>query len=320
MARVRSAGSAGESAALDALRRAGFALRTHDASLPGRPDAALPRARVAVFIDGRAWHGGQHLRRGRATLEAQFARARRQAYWVAKVERNIERDFRVTAALLAMGWRVVRVWEEDATRDPALVVERVRAARDRPDAPETLAMRTLRVPGDTPAPPGWSLVTHGRSTLTALIGPSRGGAFWQRQALDWIRRWRRGASPATAILGPPAARSGWREALSALAARGGVVDACLTPGPAPRLALVAFDRRLSIPAGALGTAPEDDPARPRWVRRGLETLDEADRAPALLPAPGRAVGGADALAWVAARRVTPWLVEALRAHPMGPRG
>lgn len=67
-----------------------------------RPDFVFTRARIAVFVDGCFWHG--------CPEHSAVPKANPQ-YWVPKLERNRERDRRVTAALVAEGWNVVRLWE-----------------------------------------------------------------------------------------------------------------------------------------------------------------------------------------------------------------
>ena len=39
------------------MHRMGLRFRLHPKDLPGRPDIALPNARIAVFVDGCFWHG-----------------------------------------------------------------------------------------------------------------------------------------------------------------------------------------------------------------------------------------------------------------------
>jgi DNA mismatch endonuclease (patch repair protein) len=69
-----------------------------------RPDIVFPRQRVAVFVDGCFWHCcALHGRRP----------ADPTGYWTAKLDRNVERDRRVTSSLEAEGWRVVRIWEHE---------------------------------------------------------------------------------------------------------------------------------------------------------------------------------------------------------------
>ncbi len=67
-----------------------------------RADVAFPRPRLAIFLDGCFWH--------RCPEHGNLPRSN-TAYWSAKLDRNVERDLRVLAALSSEGWRVLRIWE-----------------------------------------------------------------------------------------------------------------------------------------------------------------------------------------------------------------
>lgn len=119
MARVRGKDTKPEMTLRRALTAAGLVgYRLHRRDLPGRPDLAYGRWRVAVFVDGAWWHG-------RAD---RFHPEKSSEFWQAKIARNIERDAEVNAALVAAGWAVVRFWDDKVTRDPAATVARVQAA------------------------------------------------------------------------------------------------------------------------------------------------------------------------------------------------
>jgi len=60
--------------------------------LPGKPDIVLPSRRIAIFIDGDLWHGGQWERRGKLALEEQFQVTLSKEYWLQKIRGNMERD------------------------------------------------------------------------------------------------------------------------------------------------------------------------------------------------------------------------------------
>lgn len=100
-----------------ALHRRGFRFRKDHLLRCGevrvRPDIVFTRRRVAVFVDGCFWHG---------CPDHQRVPSRNRAYWVPKLQGNMDRDRRVDAALIAAGWAVVRVWEHiDAERAAAEV-------------------------------------------------------------------------------------------------------------------------------------------------------------------------------------------------------
>ncbi|WP_337777095.1 very short patch repair endonuclease [Mycolicibacter kumamotonensis] len=109
MAAIRSANTKPELAMRAALRQAGATgYRLHRKDIPGRPDVAFIRWRVAVFVDGVFWHGHpDHWNPEKAASD----------YWRTKIARNIQRDRAADAALTEQGWTIVRVWDEDVKAD-----------------------------------------------------------------------------------------------------------------------------------------------------------------------------------------------------------
>ena len=86
--------------------------------LPGKPDIVYSRAKVAIFIDGCFWHGCPKCGDGRAPVT-------NTSYWDAKRLGNQERDKRRTRELRSMGWRVLRLWEHEVTKNPDRCVARI---------------------------------------------------------------------------------------------------------------------------------------------------------------------------------------------------
>ena len=102
------------------LRRSLYALgvrgwRCNRADLPGKPDLAFGRARVAVFVDGAFWHGHP----------SKYWPGRSGAYWDAKIARNQERDRRVSAELASADWEVLRLWDFEVEQAPVAAAQRV---------------------------------------------------------------------------------------------------------------------------------------------------------------------------------------------------
>lgn len=62
------------------------------------------RVRIAVYVDGCFWH------RCPTHGTAPSTNAR---WWERKLNYNVRRDERATAALNEAGWRVVRIWEHE---------------------------------------------------------------------------------------------------------------------------------------------------------------------------------------------------------------
>lgn len=118
MRKVRSTDTVPEVALRDALIERGLHLSDNDGDrLPGKPDIVLPKDRLAIFVDGDFWHGGQWRKRKLVSLEAQFEKTPQKDYWVNKIRRNVNRDFGNTQMLLEAGWKVIRFWESQVKKD-----------------------------------------------------------------------------------------------------------------------------------------------------------------------------------------------------------
>jgi DNA mismatch endonuclease Vsr len=83
----------------------------------------FPKRRIVVFCDGDFWHGRDWNERKR-----KLQRGSNGSYWIAKIESNMLRDRRTTAALTDAGWLVLRFWESDITAELARIVETVASA------------------------------------------------------------------------------------------------------------------------------------------------------------------------------------------------
>lgn len=85
------------------LREAGLGGYRLQWKVPGRPDVAYPGKKVCLFINGCFWHRCPHCHPSMPKTN--------QDYWVAKFERNVERDARNIKLLEEHGWRVHVIWE-----------------------------------------------------------------------------------------------------------------------------------------------------------------------------------------------------------------
>lgn len=96
------------------LHRAGARFRKHRAikldGLRVRPDLVFVGPRIAVFVDGCFWH--------RCPLHGTDP-VRNGDFWRRKLDRNVERDRTVDAALVDADWRVIRLWEHVPPLDAA---------------------------------------------------------------------------------------------------------------------------------------------------------------------------------------------------------
>jgi DNA mismatch endonuclease (patch repair protein) len=119
MSRIRGRGNRETEVALArVLRRHHITGWRRHLPLAGRPDFAFRRERVVVFVDGCFWH--------KCPKHSNVPENNREV-WVEKLTKNVQRDHRVTRALRASGWRVVRVWEHEMRR-PERPLRRILAA------------------------------------------------------------------------------------------------------------------------------------------------------------------------------------------------
>lgn len=85
------------------LHARGFRFALHPMQLPGRPDIALTRWRVAVFVNGCFWH-----LHGCGLSKVPSSNT---TFWQRKLQGNRDRDEIAVLTLISMGWRVATVWE-----------------------------------------------------------------------------------------------------------------------------------------------------------------------------------------------------------------
>lgn len=104
MSHIRSKDTKAELIVRKYLHRLGFRFRVHDSKLPGKPDIVLPKYKCVVFVHGCFWHAHQGCKYYRDPKS-------NREYWIAKIQRNVERDAYVVRELASMGWRVEIIWE-----------------------------------------------------------------------------------------------------------------------------------------------------------------------------------------------------------------
>ena len=119
MSRIRSRDTKAEVRLRKALWHCGLRYRKNWRKLPGTPDIALTKQKIAIFVDGDFWHARGHEDRPGEQI------ATRPEYWQKKLTRNVERDKEATDALTQLGWLVLRFWESDVEKDLAGCVREV---------------------------------------------------------------------------------------------------------------------------------------------------------------------------------------------------
>ena len=92
------------------LWHSGIRYRRNYKALPGSPDIAITKYRIAIFVDGEFWHGYDWQNR-KARLQ------RNKEYWIEKIEENMARDRRNDVKLFDMGWTPIHFWEKEVKKD-----------------------------------------------------------------------------------------------------------------------------------------------------------------------------------------------------------
>lgn len=118
MQNVHSKGTKIEVMFAKLLHEAGVKYTKNDRKIVGCPDFVFKQRKVAVFLDGDFWHGKDwdvHRNDHKSN----------QKFWHTKIERNIERDKEVNAALIDAGWTVLRFWETEINKTPDVCLNKV---------------------------------------------------------------------------------------------------------------------------------------------------------------------------------------------------
>lgn len=91
-----------------ALWEQGIRYRKNYNAIPGKPDIAITKYKIAVFCDSEFFHG-----KNWDLLKRRLSKGDNGDFWTNKISKNILRDNDVNKQLYAMGWTVLRFWGED---------------------------------------------------------------------------------------------------------------------------------------------------------------------------------------------------------------
>lgn len=108
MQHIRSKDTCIEVILRKALWKRGYRYRKNCRDIPGKPDIAIIKYKIAIFCDGEFFHGKDW-----EVLKPRLEKSSNAEYWVDKISRNRKRDDLVNKKLLADGWTVIRFWGKD---------------------------------------------------------------------------------------------------------------------------------------------------------------------------------------------------------------
>jgi DNA mismatch endonuclease (patch repair protein) len=110
MGKIRGKNTKPELAFRKALWASGYRYRIDSRKLIGRPDIVINKYKTVIFIDGEFWHGYKWKdRKPKIKTNRDF--------WIAKIERNQQRDAEVNEELTRLGYKVFRFWENEIKRE-----------------------------------------------------------------------------------------------------------------------------------------------------------------------------------------------------------
>lgn len=107
-----------ESILAKSLWHKGYRYRLNYKDLPGTPDIALTKYKIAIFVDGEFWHG-KDFEKTKEKLK------NNKDYWIEKIEENIQRDIRNDKLLRQMEWIPIHFWSEDVIKYTSYCVDEI---------------------------------------------------------------------------------------------------------------------------------------------------------------------------------------------------
>ena len=91
-----------------ALWDKGYRYRKNYNKLPGKPDIAMTKYKIAIFCDSEFFHGKDW-----EVLKPRLEKGNNSKFWIGKISRNREHDDEVNKQLLFEGWTLIRFWGTD---------------------------------------------------------------------------------------------------------------------------------------------------------------------------------------------------------------
>ena len=104
MSKIRSKDTKIEIQVRHWLYHHGIRYRKNCKDIPGKPDIAIKKYKIAIFVNGCFWHGHENCKNFRLPKT-------RIEFWEQKIGQNKRRDEVKIEKLKADGWYVFTVWE-----------------------------------------------------------------------------------------------------------------------------------------------------------------------------------------------------------------
>lgn len=98
------------------LWRHGLRFRRNVKGLVGKPDIAIKKYKVVIFIDSCFWHNCE--------IHGHIP-ATNTDFWKEKFRKNKERDEYVNNYYLGLGWHILRIWEHEIKQDFKATIDKI---------------------------------------------------------------------------------------------------------------------------------------------------------------------------------------------------
>lgn len=118
MASVHLKGGKAEVLLAKSLWHLGFRYRKNYKKIPGSPDIALTKYKLAIFVDGEFWHGENWIERKKKLKK-------NKDYWIEKIEENMKRDKKTNQLLKEIGWTPIHFWEKEVLKNTDRCIEKI---------------------------------------------------------------------------------------------------------------------------------------------------------------------------------------------------
>ncbi len=115
MSKIKSKGTKVEKFAFRLLKKEGIAGFSRGDDIFGKPDMVFRKNKIAVFLDGKFWHG----------YGFDEWKSKIPEFWRLKISRNISRDRKVNRKLKKDGWEVLRFWDVQIKKHPEKFVDKI---------------------------------------------------------------------------------------------------------------------------------------------------------------------------------------------------
>ena len=108
MTHIKSSNTKIEKDITKALWNLGYRFSKNVKDLPGKPDIAIKKYKIVIFLDSCFWHKcPEHFKKPKSNLE----------YWEPKIKRNVERDAEINSYYKQKNWHILRIWEHEVKKD-----------------------------------------------------------------------------------------------------------------------------------------------------------------------------------------------------------